>query len=155
MWSFFRGWRRKAGVVSLVIACIFASGWVRSFATTDWLSLSTRGPARSPLKFVSSEASVAILTRRFPTLTERMRAFDLSVPDWYSRPAVNIEIQPGHWFTWHWKLWGFGYATEKGLFNKQSGYLLVMLPYWFLVFPPTLLSAYLLLWKPRKRASPN
>jgi hypothetical protein len=34
MRDFFRGWRRKAGIATLVLACCFASIWVSS--TTDW-----------------------------------------------------------------------------------------------------------------------
>jgi len=38
MSDFFHGWRRKAGCVALVTACVFASGWVRSFWLCDVLS---------------------------------------------------------------------------------------------------------------------
>ena len=30
MGEFFHGWRRKVGIVTLVIACVFMAGWVRS-----------------------------------------------------------------------------------------------------------------------------
>jgi len=35
MGEFFKGWRRKIGVVSLVVACVFAAGWVRSYQRFD------------------------------------------------------------------------------------------------------------------------
>jgi len=35
MGDFFKGWRRKAGCVTLVMACTFAAAWVRSFIVED------------------------------------------------------------------------------------------------------------------------
>lgn len=35
MWSYFKSLRRKFGVVTLVIACVLAAGWVRSFYIFD------------------------------------------------------------------------------------------------------------------------
>jgi len=35
MGEFFKGWRRKTGVVTLVMACVFMSAWVRSQTTID------------------------------------------------------------------------------------------------------------------------
>ncbi|WP_397569543.1 hypothetical protein [Schlesneria sp. T3-172] len=32
VWAFFRGWRRKLGLLTLVMACVFMVGWVRSHA---------------------------------------------------------------------------------------------------------------------------
>ena len=31
MGEFFRGWRRKAGLVTLAMACLLATGWMRSY----------------------------------------------------------------------------------------------------------------------------
>jgi len=37
MGEFFREWRRKIGVVTLMMACVFAAGWVRTYSTRDEL----------------------------------------------------------------------------------------------------------------------
>jgi len=37
--GYFNSWRRKAGVVTLVLACLFASAWFRSWRTMDSLTL--------------------------------------------------------------------------------------------------------------------
>jgi hypothetical protein len=37
MGSYFNGWKRKAGIVVLILACIFMAGWFRSFRGTDYL----------------------------------------------------------------------------------------------------------------------
>jgi hypothetical protein len=39
MHTFFHGWRRKAGVVTLVIALVFIGGWIRSMSLLDVLQL--------------------------------------------------------------------------------------------------------------------
>ncbi|MDB5344825.1 MAG: hypothetical protein JWP89_3202 [Schlesneria sp.] len=146
MKAFFRGWRRKAGIITLLMACASSSVWLRSFVTTDWLTVPGGKRAREPLKIVSSRGSVAVLPLRYSKLTEAMQTFELSVPKLYSRPAVSIETQPGIWFTWHWKRSGFGYATED-----SGRYWLFMFPYWSIVVPLTFLAAYLILWKPKQK----
>lgn len=35
MREFFKGWKRIVGVVTLVMACVFAAGWVRSLVCYD------------------------------------------------------------------------------------------------------------------------
>src|SRR5262245_25775563 len=35
MREFFKGWKRKLGVVTLGLACAFAAGWVRSYSEFD------------------------------------------------------------------------------------------------------------------------
>lgn len=35
MAEFFRGWKRKLGIVALVAACVLSAGWVRSFEISD------------------------------------------------------------------------------------------------------------------------
>lgn len=43
MREFFRGWERKLGALTLMLACVFTAGWVRSLAMTDFLVVSTFG----------------------------------------------------------------------------------------------------------------
>ena len=38
MFEFFRGWKRKAGVATLVMACTLAAAWVRSLFVTDFVN---------------------------------------------------------------------------------------------------------------------
>ena len=71
-------------------------------------------------------------------------------PTWRSSPAppsLDLHILPSNWV---WRFGGFGVwryvdtvdgVTESSLF----------VPYWSLTVPLTLLSAYLILWKPRKQ----
>ena len=41
MGEFFRGWRRKIGMLTLMLALVFMGGWVRSLVVRDDLMVST------------------------------------------------------------------------------------------------------------------
>src|SRR5580658_9234756 len=60
MHDFFKPWRRKIGVVTLVLACVFAAGLVRSHATTDRISLY---PSDKTIAIVQSDLSGFLLMR--------------------------------------------------------------------------------------------
>lgn len=54
MHDFFNGWRRKVGVATLVMACVFTAGWVRSYSPNngfvfcgEWLESSRPGIVES------------------------------------------------------------------------------------------------------------
>jgi len=51
MGEFFKGWRRKTGVVTLVMACVFTGGWVRSYRG-DYFQLFSR-------TFFSNDGAIA------------------------------------------------------------------------------------------------
>jgi hypothetical protein len=103
MREFFKGWRRKTGVVTLMLACVFMACWVRSQTTYDVLSV--------------CDCSVLSYSGDF--------CFD-----YYARPNSH----PTKW--------------ESGAISRDMEF--VGVPYSFVVLPLTLLSAYLLLSKPRK-----
>lgn len=109
MLEFFRGWRRKTGVVTLVMALVLMTGWVRSFHFCDLLWIQSPWGSH----FVYSECghfrAWVFSGRRFATIC-----------GW-------VLSQPGEW-----------------MHDGNS------VPYGPIVIPLTLLSAYLILWKPRK-----
>ena len=58
MREFFRGWRRKVGVVTLVLALVFMGGCVRSQAFVDTLTfLEIRG--EQPMQFNPADMAFA------------------------------------------------------------------------------------------------
>jgi hypothetical protein len=117
MREFFRGWRRKIGVMPLVVACAFMAGWVRSQALFDQIA------ARGNL-FLSNGGCVVWDWKGWG-------GSDSSITDWYSNMATPFDED-----------W---YLGSDG----------VRLPYWAIVIPLTLLSAHLLLSKPRPRKPPE
>lgn len=45
MRDFFRGWKPKAGCVTLVMACVFTSAWIRSLSHCDCYQFPGEDPA--------------------------------------------------------------------------------------------------------------
>jgi hypothetical protein len=98
MREFFWGWKRKCGVVTLLIACVFAAGWVRSCTVDDVFHL-------FGLRFVSTLGAIERSTVTFRGI-------------------------------------GSGFALNDVMVFWR-------VPYWSIVIPLTLLSAWLLLSNPR------
>lgn len=153
MKEFFHGWRRKAGLLTLFVACLFMAIWVRSLLVLDrfclpqpdrmiltldgacrWLSYTPLAdsdftPGKpSRFKWISSE------------LTEEGRN---NYDAFFMLSGGNI-----HW-RWHWGGFDFG-AVSETIQMPPKRYEIRQIPYWSVVLPLTLLSAYLILWKPRK-----
>lgn len=61
MREFFKGWKRKLGCATLIMACVFAVGWMRSYTTTDLFG--TR-PGKSFLCLVSIDRSILLIHAR-------------------------------------------------------------------------------------------
>lgn len=97
MREFFNDWRRKAGCVALVMACVVAGMWLRSQFYYD------------------------------------------GVISWDNEVEDTVYSTNG---SLHWSS-----VTREDLTIRTFR----SLPYWSIVLPLTLLSAYLLLWKPRPK----
>ena len=136
MREFFNGWKRKLGVVTLLTACAFAAGWVRSLTIGDQSTI--RMNMNSLFWMISNNGwfgCVAVLEPNVGSTTEFFRHWtDKSSPS----PLVMGPFD-GVPYRWNW-------ASSPHF----------ILPYSTLVVPLTLLSAWLLLSKPRpaKRVAP-
>lgn len=148
MLEFFRGWRRKAGCVTLVMACAVAGMWMRSF--TIFEGFWALGP-RGNHGIFSVDGTLRWWTIDF---TYRMK------PRWYSTRIAGSREILDPWsdgqMEWQRRYAGFvigsGYTEALG---EPVAKRLWIIPYWPLVLSLTLLSAYLLLWQPRKRTEPK
>ena len=156
MGVFFIGWRRQAGVVTLLMACVIMGSWVRSLVRHDLVMI----PWGNDTFCVESACGVI----EFARLTTR---------DHKSKPMWSAnEITPTHWrwlnndgipravdhlgelseneIDWRWDWAGFHFGAGHSINDREEDY---MFPYWSIVVPLTLLSAYLLLSKPNKSTS--
>jgi len=165
MREFFHGWRRKAGCVTLVMAISLMAGWMRS--------LYPHVPSPVPGQFVFDEQGweigysfhrVGHAVHRFSLKDscmtwERIQAdapimVNNVIGVWLNASATNfpdVGIQSNAWIAkQEWCGFARGrFHLKDGRFNLRIARL--VLPFWAIVIPLTLLSAYLLLWKPRKR----
>ena len=125
MRSFFHGWRRKAGVVTLAVACALCTMWMRSLSIQDVCVFQFGSTASDVL---SQRGMIYWHVTRFEG--ELKYSFDrfytaaFAADDELAGPERRIWDDNEEWYS---------------------------LPYPLLVLPLTLLSAYLILWKPRKR----
>ena len=117
MGDFFKPWRRRIGVVTLMMACAITSLWIRSRGIVHTCAI----PLPADRAFV-----VATLNGRI----------GCGVQDWVSPPL--FDVRKG--------------TSEESLLNRtleEVFYLPYTIPCWTIAIPLIMLSAWLLLSKPR------
>jgi len=135
MGEFFIPWRRKTGLFTLVMACVFMTGWVRSFTTLDQLNVDTAWNET----FQSAYGSIRWSKNKF---RENVR-WDIKFGEtsWSSGPAEILERNPHEWQI---------RLVSLGVFeSSELNIAVLVIPYWSIVSMLMLLSTYLLLVKPR------
>jgi hypothetical protein len=147
MREFFRGWRRKVGCVTLVLAVAVTGMWARSFVVADQLRVSACSVAsiRGTVAAVRSTPPLASPQPTYSTfLVSEIMNFkpdeNGNYPDWWG--GVKVDQR--------WDLAGFHFGRRR-IDQDQQSTIQLGFPHWSLVLLLTLLSAYLILWKPRKR----
>lgn len=153
MGEVFKGWRRKAGCVALMMACVLMGLWMRGYRVSDALSFGIDSAGNDVWLNSSRDgirweryfgAGGAWGWQQFP-VPRTGTVFPFDDPKWLAICTID----------WRWRACGFDFgewhSKQKDTF--RSYYWLI--PYWSLVLPLTLLSAYLILWNPRKRTEPE
>lgn len=159
MREFFHGWRRKVGVAVLVIAGAIFGAWMRSRHHVDYVEIQTpitnclllSGNERllvAPGKYRVRKKEIddqEVTLGFYPVDSLERNSVHIA---WDSRPVPMVQVtaafQPTPRPTYRVMLdWLIGDGERRR----------AMLPYWALLLPITLLSAYLLLWKPQTRES--
>ena len=121
MQTFFHSWRRKAGCVTLVMAILLAVSWVRSYVHHEGVAFSVFG---------------------------RKHTFHVWNGDivWLSHNPFG---NPG---TYAWSdVISPDIALDFGTLPDSYGLIRWIIPHKVLVIPLTLISAYLIFWKPGKK----
>ena len=161
MCEFFRGWRRQAGCVTLLMACAVLGLWMRGRIYSDliefrvagrtamrvthdgrslcWmvLSESNNGPKR---QFLKDSQGRILATVEYLIDPHRNIDWELGTRERPPRPEVLYLL--------NWNEFRLGIA--KGELGETR---LMTLPYWSLTMPLALLSAYLLLTPVQKQPS--
>lgn len=146
MLTFFHGWRRKTGAATLVLACVFTCGWVRSRNTRDYIRFTTKkamyscGSQPDGLTWKQFETPDFNLWFASPPNTSIYFQINLRKPkfDVFASDAPEP------------KFLGF-HASEIPNQGREGRLVIRVVPYWSIVIPLTVLSAYLLLSKPRPK----
>ena len=121
MGEFFKGWRRKAGLVTLAMACLLMVGWMRSLVKCDalWFVVGNR--------------------------QQMMWSMDSCIA-WESDPVDSKEF----WEMRTYDRSDSGYAALCWEVREEVDSPMWKVPYWSLILLLTLLSAWLIFAKPRK-----
>ena len=151
MLTYFNSWRRKLGVVTLLMACAFIGAWIRSLSRYEMVAVPFR--PHTLVRIASSGGSVSCrIFSAESSKSESDRSSGHLSTIWASDPIGPL--QP---FTWNdsgcdfkWRLIGWGFDTGRGTY-MSTGMTMTFLvaPYWSIASVMTLLSAFLLLSVPR------
>jgi len=146
MSAFFRPWRRRIGVLTLLIAMVFMALWLRSIRTEDVVSMKTRN-GRFEYLLISSNSDLRVW--RWKTLLHWPNPWYGQFVKWQARasssiPAIDIEEPFQHWIL-------FGISSESGP-ERHTGRdgTGLRIPYWLIVLHLTLISTSLFLSKSRQ-----
>jgi len=151
MGEFFKGWRRKLGVMTMLLACVLLAAWVRSQITVDVVRLPFQYPKSGPVtidSIISRTNSVSWTRTRRVEGSRLTSDTGLSYHEWRSYSNSKYferDLSKMRWWV-HWL--GF-HVWDLQIPHHEYSEVHVAIPYWSIVLPLTLLSAYLLLVKPR------
>ena len=137
MGEFFKGWRRKAGLVTLAMACLLTIAWMRSYVRVNLLILDDKDTTYQSLSTMFGGIQ---WTRWTSEVGHGIKPND---PDFFRQLDVwSFKV------VWRWNYGGFDFVKVDMRGSDQI--VRGEVPYWSLVLPLTLLSASLILVKPRK-----
>ncbi len=151
---FFQGWRRKVGCVTLLMACLFMTGWVRGLFFVDFLWFP--GEKGAYLHQVMFTRNMAIFQKSVSLSSDFLLPWDEetfyvnSYPRWQWRPSDDMGFLLANYpkVTWRCRVSGFDIVEASADDDIYRG-TFVAIPYFSIITPLTLLSAWLLLSKPR------
>lgn len=138
MAEFFRGWKRKVGVVTLVSALMLVTGWMRSGTTQDHLQIKVTD--NLTYHFVSSRTSLGWQGIHWAEPEHSLRHVDMWNCATDSRMAQSedylhdVVVQT---------------ISRSADVPNEMTIKAWSAPYWYIVIPLALISAWLLLSKPR------
>lgn len=151
MRELFRGWRRKVGSVTLVMACVLMGGWIRSLRVEDLVLASGQA-----MTYHTSHNGLLQWDQITHTSGQPVSPGG-ETRRWEIRllPHHDPVTSPMRESILVWRRQGLGFCAAVAEYPNSAGIPCrreqVIIPYWSLVVPLTLLSAYLMLVPSRKR----
>ena len=150
--SIFQGWRRKIGLMTLVLALACMSGWVRSLTTRDDISFPSRKQKTSAGFLATSDALVSSnglmlwgrIYEESTNPTDRYIDSGPTYPLWKTAlPTAYTFDEPE--MKWRWRWCGFGICepSDQRVVGVWESILIVS--YGMFGVPMTLISVWLIL----------
>ena len=149
MSQFFKPWRRKLGVIMLLMACMFAAGWIKSIRHADFVIFYSLWPNHAVLSGFGHFRIFQLGKYTFAidgvdegikvSYTFHQWSPLLETPQW--PPVFRAgKAEASHYRCDVFEVYDDSTGTRRPMW---------LIPYWSVVVPLTLMSAYLLLRKPR------
>ena len=163
MGDFFKLWRRKIGLLTLVMACAFMVAWIRSTITYDSITYDSIEWNGNPYKFYV-ESCLNRLHLNCTSHLENEPRFSLmnmkpkQVWGYKKDKDTGTELYDPMRFNsdrcdWRCEIAGLHVIRGRSAFNDVARtdleFVLCIIPYWYFVILLTAVSAYLLLSNPR------
>lgn len=153
MWSYFKPLRRKVGVVTLVLACVLVAGWMRSLRRLDRIELPSDDRHFRLLLLYDGKielesyfnAPAQLLPETFKKTLSRITQYTWA-PGEFQPSSLRQSRHVRNLF-----------RTSDNQVNRKLNNAfrfectIKYIPYWSVVLPFTLLSAWLLLSKPKSK----
>ena len=156
---FLKGWKRKVGMATLVMACLFTMGWVRSFFYHEGFAIPSRTQSASHSLWSNQDGLswVKEMCLDNPDHWKDNQSFQ-----WGSRRQSGKSVLDGFGTIRH-NLLGFEvFDISYRHVNLQSGpngdrvqMIVWIIPYWSISTPLALLAVWMLIFKPRQSSSKN
>ena len=156
MGEFFKGWRRQIGCVTLVLACVFAAWWVRSLNNSDRFLWRSSNFSYEEIKSVDHTLywMTHRLSKDYDLPIDPMMRFETDHIPTSGRRRGDFH-ETNDQMNWYIGRCRFGIGLERDSRSEYPQTLRRVAPYWSTTVPLTLISAYLLLKKPRKSNQPK
>lgn len=189
MFTYFRGWKRKAGLVTLVTAFVLMAGWIRGRSIRGEITIGTNERDAEP-KYTNQMnmegngwfGSKVIAKAYYQIVSTdgiTIRRIKVTNPEWSLGLPVGMRetsydaFKSLNEYIWRRQLCGFDFGERRDDLkfenvtivgsdkesvarnNPQLRMTYLSIPYWAIVLPLTLLSAWLLLSKGRQPTQPE
>ena len=110
--SYFKFWRRKAGAITLLLACVFATGWIRSLSNCELFTFLLSKVKSIQVASLDSELVIGICDAADPLFSF------LDQPLWTDFGFRKIEnfFPAKDTDVWNWRFGSFGswtYSTSS------------------------------------------
>ena len=158
MFEYFRGWKRKAGLVTLLMACVFAACWIRSTLVQTTVSFPT---GFTTFHEIIVGYGAIVWGRMFFRPGEVQRGSEWTETKLTKGVDSAFELLDDD-TPWSVRFLGFGvsnFSVPNDLAESQQndpiGISLVVIPFWLINFPIAAVSAWLLLSKRRQPTKPE
>ena len=140
MGAFFKGWKRKVGVLTLALAFVFTAGWVRTKIGSDQITIQTKNCVHV-LRSTDGQ---------FQWIHHNSNFTNDPPVTWQSWKAGLLLGHPDLYmdFDWRWRWGGFDFGKGRCHRTMPQQFLIIPCPPIAVLF--TIVSVFLLLSKPLK-----